>query len=295
MKKLTAMLLTTAMAVTMLVGCGSSAAPAEDTAAAGSAAAQGSGALAETRTQLIVGFDAEFPPYGYLDEETNEYTGLDLDLAQAVCDYNGWELKKQPIDWDAKDMELSSGSIDCIWNGFTITGREDEYTWSAPYIDNSQVIVVKSDSGIESLDDLAGKVVDTQKDSSALAALEGDDATEVGKKVSSTIAQLTQVADYNTAFMDLESGAADAVALDVGVANYQLANRGDEFKILDEEISTEQYAIGFKLGNTELRDQVAAALDALSEDGTLDEIVSKWAEMDDGAYSYLADTWCYGK
>ena len=296
MKKLTAMLLTMAMAMTMLVGCGSNAAPAEDAAAAGSAAAaQGSGASAEERTQLTVGFDAEFPPYGYLDEETNEYTGLDLDLAQAVCDYYGWELKKQPIDWDAKDMELNSGSIDCIWNGFTITGREDEYTWSAPYIDNSQVIVVKSDSGIESLDDLAGKVVDTQKDSSALAALEGDDATEVGKKVSSTIAQLTQVADYNTAFMDLESGAADAVALDVGVANYPLANRGGEFMILDEEISTEQYGIGFKLGNTALCDQVTAALDALAEDGTLDEIVSKWAEMDDGAYSYLADTWCYGK
>ena len=294
MKKLTAMLLTMAMAMTMLVGCGSNAAPAEDAAAAGSAAAaQGSGASAEERTQLIVGFDAEFPPYGYLDEETNEYTGLDLDLAQAVCDYYGWELKKQPIDWDAKDMELNSGSIDCIWNGFTITGREDEYTWSAPYIDNSQVIVVKSDSGIESLDDLAGKVVDTQKDSSALAALEGDDATEAGKKVSSSIAQLTQVADYNTAFMDLESGAADAVALDVGVANYQLANRGGEFKILDEEISTEQYGIGFKLGNTELADQVKATLDEMWADGSFMEIATAAAEAYDAPE--LVDMICYGE
>ena len=149
MKKLTAMLLTMAMAMTMLVGCGSNAAPAEDAAAAGSAAAaQGSGASAEERTQLIVGFDAEFPPYGYLDEETNEYTGLDLDLAQAVCDYYGWELKKQPIDWDAKDMELNSGSIDCIWNGFTITGREDEYTWSSPYTPEIKPLEAGSDGTV---------------------------------------------------------------------------------------------------------------------------------------------------
>ena len=291
MKRITALLLALAMAMT-LVACGSGAST--ENAAASDTAAQGSGAAAEERTQLIVGFDAEFPPYGYLDEETNDYTGFDLDLAQAVCDYYGWELKKQPIDWDSKDMELNSGSIDCIWNGFTITGREDEYTWSAPYIDNSQVIVVKSDSGIETIDDLAGKVMDVQKDSSALAALEGDDATEVGQKVDGSLAQLIQVADYNTAFMDLEAGAVDAIALDVGVANYQLANRGDNFKILDEEISTEQYGIGFKKGNTALCEQVTAALDALNEDGTLDKILTEWSEKEDGTYSYLADTWCYG-
>ncbi|MDO5548829.1 MAG: amino acid ABC transporter substrate-binding protein [Eubacteriales bacterium] len=295
MKKITALLLALAMAMT-LVACGSGAST-EGTAASGSAsasAAQGSGAAAGERTQLIVGFDAEFPPYGYLDEETNDYTGLDLDLAQAVCDYYGWELKKQPIDWDSKDMELDSGSIDCIWNGFTMTGREEEYTWSAPYIDNSQVVIVKGDSGIKTIDDLAGKVMDTQKDSSALAALEGEDATEVGQKITASLSQLIQVADYNTAFMDLEAGAVDAIALDVGVANYQVASRGGDFFILDEEISSEQYGIGFKKGNTELCEQVEAALKALTEDGTIDEIIAKWSEMDDGAYSYLADTWCYG-
>ena len=129
------------------------------------------------RTTFTVGFDAEFPPYGYKDD-SGEYVGFDLDLAQEVCERNGWNLVKQPIDWDSKDMELSSGSIDCIWNGFTLNGREREYTWSKAYIDNSQVVIVKSGSGIKKLEDLKGKVVIVQADSSALAAFTGEDATE---------------------------------------------------------------------------------------------------------------------
>ena len=125
--------------------------------------------LSDGKTTFTVGFDAEFPPYGYKDE-SGEYVGFDLSLAEEVCRRNGWELVKQPIDWDSKDMELSSGSIDCIWNGFTMDGRESDYTWTTPYIDNSQVVIVKSDSSINSLSDLAGKVVVVQSDSSALAA-----------------------------------------------------------------------------------------------------------------------------
>ena len=116
---------------------------------------------------LVVGFDAEYPPYGYMDEN-GEYTGFDLELAQAVCDLEGWELEKKPISWDSKDQELESGSIDCIWNGFTMNGREDDYTFSVPYVDNSQVIVVAEDSGIETLEDLAGKTVGVQAASAAL-------------------------------------------------------------------------------------------------------------------------------
>ncbi|MDO5785468.1 MAG: amino acid ABC transporter substrate-binding protein [Eubacteriales bacterium] len=294
-KKIIALLMALSMAM-LLMACGSNSdSNSTDTSSDNKAQSTdaGSGAASGERTKLIVGFDAEFPPYGYLDEETNDYTGLDLDLAQAVCDYYGWELVKQPIDWDSKDMELSSGSIDCIWNGFTITGREDDYTWSKPYIDNSQVVVVKEDSGITSIDDLAGKIMDVQADSSALAALEGEDATEVGQKINSSLGQLIQVSNYNTAFMDLESGAVDAIAMDIGVANYQLASRDGGFKILDEAISTEQYGIGFKKGNTELCEQVEAALDAMSKDGSIEKIVNKWAEMDNGSYSYLSDTWCY--
>ena len=110
------------------------------------------------RTKLTVGFDAAFPPYGYKDEN-GEYVGFDLDLAAEVCKRNDWELVKQPIDWDSKDMELETGNIDCIWNGFTINGREGDYTWSKAYVDNSQVVIVKSDSGIEKLTDLKERLL----------------------------------------------------------------------------------------------------------------------------------------
>ena len=123
---------------------------------------------------LIVGFDAEYPPYGYMDDD-GEYTGFDLELAQAVCDLEGWELEKKPINWDSKDMELNSGSIDCIWNGFTMNGREDDYTFSDPYVDNSQVIVVAEDSGIDKLTDLAGKTVGVQAASAALDLLQSEE------------------------------------------------------------------------------------------------------------------------
>ena len=231
-------------------------------------------AVANDEDTFIVGFDAEFPPYGYKDDSGN-YVGFDLDLAKEVCERNNWTFQAQPIDWDAKDAELDSGSIDCIWNGFTINGRENDYTWSDPYIDNKQVIVVKSDSGIKSLDDLAGKTVETQKDSSALAALQGDNKT-----LADTFAELTEVADYNTAFMDLESGACDAVAIDIGVAQYQVSSQDnpDLFTILDESISSEQYGVGFKLGNEDLRDQVQATLDEMFADGTVAEIAENYSD-----------------
>ena len=166
-------------------------------------------------------------------------------------------------------MELDSGAIDCIWNGFTINGRENDYTWSTPYVDNSQVVVVKSDSDIKSLSDLSGKTVAVQADSSALAAFTGDDATEENKKLVKSFKELQQVADYNSAFMNLESGMVQAICMDIGVAGYQLKNRGDAFRMLDEKVSSEKYGIGFKKGNTELRDKVQATLLEMKADSIL--------------------------
>ena len=233
-----------------------------------------SNATANDEDTFIVGFDAEFPPYGYIDDN-GSYVGFDLDLAKEVCERNNWTFKAQPIDWDAKDAELDSGSIDCIWNGFTINGRENDYTWTDPYIDNKQVIVVKTDSGISSLEDLAGKTVETQKDSSALASLQGDNKT-----LADTFEALTEVADYNTAFMDLESGACDAVAIDIGVAQYQVSSKDnpDDYTILDDYISSEQYGVGFKLGNDALKDQVQKTLDEMFEDGTVMEIAQNYSD-----------------
>lgn len=238
------------------------------------------GSKSEGKT-FTVGFDAEFPPYGYMDDN-GEYVGFDLDLAEEVCKRNGWELVKRPIDWNSKDMELTSGNIDCIWNGFTMNGREDDYTWSDPYIDNSQVFVVAKDSGIATMADLAGKAVGVQADSSALSALNEEDNSDL----KNSFASLTEYADYNTAFMDLEAGALDAVAMDIGVANYQIASRGDGYVILDEKLSTEQYAVGFKLGNEELRDTVNKTLLEMVDDGTFMKIADKWG---------VADTVCLGK
>jgi polar amino acid transport system substrate-binding protein len=226
---------------------------------------------------FIVGFDAEFPPYGFQDDNGN-YTGFDLELAQEVCRRNNWTFKAQPIDWDAKDAELDSGSIDCIWNGFTIDGRENDYLWSNPYFNNKQIIVVRADSGITSLQGLAGKIVETQKDSSALAALQGGN-----KSLADTFKKLTEVADYNTAFMDLESGACDAIAIDIGVAQYQInqKNATGKYIILNESISTEKYGIGFKKGNDGLKNQVQKTLDEMFKDGTVLKIAQKYGISED--------------
>lgn len=218
---------------------------------------------------FTVGFDQDFPPMGFVGED-GEYTGFDLELAQETAKRLGLTYVAQPIAWDAKNMELESGNIDCIWNGFTMTGREDEYTWSEPYMENSQVVVVMEDSGIETLEDLAGKIVEVQADSSAEAALkEMPDLT-------STFGTLQTTPDYNTAFMDLEMGSVDAIAMDVIVAGYQMQEREGSFKILEESLASEEYAIGFKKGNTELCEKVQKTLEEMAADGTMAEISEKW-------------------
>lgn len=289
MKKVIAVLLTGVMALSMAAcgsgGSSSTASGSADTASgtdANAAAETTEVAAASTETEaadnddqtFVVGFDAEYPPYGYKDEATGEYTGFDLELAQEVCDRRGWTLVKQPINWDNKDAEIDSGTIDCIWNGMTYTGREEDYTWSDPYVDNSIVIAVRADSDIQSADDLAGKIVITQSDSSALTALESDDLADLRN----SFADLQQNPSYNTCFTDLEAGAVDAIAVDIGVARYQVSNNPDTFRLLDDPISTEQYAIAFKKGNTELRDEVQETLDEMMEDGTFMEIAEKYED-----------------
>lgn len=289
MKRTLALILAVVMLATVaLVGCGnssdntSSATKADDSKTAATVDDKGS-------TTFTVGFDAEFPPYGYKDKKTGDYTGFDLELAQEVCDRLGWTLKKKPIDWDSKDMELNSGTINCIWNGFTINGREKDYTWTVPYVNNSQVVVVKKGSDIKSLDNLKGKTVAVQTDSSALAAFTGDDATKENKKLAASFKDLKQIADYNTALMNLESGAVDAVGMDNGVANYNLAKSPDKYRVLEDIISKEQYGIGFKKGNTALKDIVEKTLLEMYKDGTVEKIAKKYSDY------YLAESLCLKK
>ena len=298
MKKFAALFLAGVMAASLAACGGSSAAPtaaseaekveeaveetveemgadaaAEADAQAADAAAAGE-ALADGGREFIVGFDAEYPPYGYLDMATNDYTGFDLELAQELCNRRGWTLVKKPINWDNKDAEIDSGSIDCIWNGMTYTGREALYTWSDPYVNNSIVMCVLAASDIQTLADLAGKVVITQTESSAQTALESDELAALR----GSFADLQLNPSYNTCFQDMQAGAVDAIAVDIGVAQYQMKNNPDKFRILDEEVSKEQYAIAFKLGNEELRNQVQETYDEMLADGTVMEIAQHYAD-----------------
>lgn len=269
-RKVMCVLLTTAMAASMLLGCSSK--EERQTEAKVEVMETETTKAADSDT-FIVGFDQDFPPMGFVGDD-GEFTGFDLDLAAEVAKRLGKEVIYQPIAWDAKDMELESGTIDCIWNGFTMTGREDSYTWSEPYMENNQVFVVKADSGIATKADLAGKVVDVQTDSSAEAAINED------QELKDSFGELITVADYNTAFMDLESGAVDAIAMDDVVASYQIEQRKADFIVLDETLAAEEYGIGFKLGNEELRDQVQDVLKEMAADGTLAEISNKWFGKD---------------
>ena len=233
---------------------------------------------ADSKT-LTVGFDAQYPPFGYKDDN-GEYVGFDLDLAQEVANRNGWDIELSAIDWDTKDAQLNQGTINCIWNGFTMEGREDDYTFSEPYMLNEQVIVVKKDSGITSLSDLAGKTVVTQADSAALDVLEGDK-----KDVADTFKSLQTLPDYNNAFMQLESGMVDAVACDLSIAQYQIAAKPDAYQQLDP-LSSEHYAVGFKKGDDALAAKVTSTLKDMYNDGTVEKLIEKYAD-----YGMSAENW----
>ena len=233
----------------------------------------GDGGKADRAKQFIVGFDADFPPYGYV--ENGVMKGFDLDLAREVAKRNQWEIILKPINWDSKDMELNSGSIDCIWNGFTITGRENAYEWSEPYVDNSQVVLVQKGSAVKKLADLAGKTVAVQTDTPVQKALSAGGAkAELG----ATFRKMVVTPNYNNAVMELEAGAVDAVAMDIGVAKQKMNAAPGKFEILSESVLTEKYGIGFKKGNAALRDQVQETLKQMVADGTAAQISARYFE-----------------
>ena len=224
--------------------------------------------------KFVVGFDQEFPPMGFVADD-GSYVGFDLDLAQECAKRMGMEFVAQPIAWDSKDQELKTGNIDCIWNGFTMTDeRMDKYTWSDPYIENDQVVVVKNGSGISSLADLAGKTVAVQKDSSGLEALNDNAALK------DTFGELVELDSYLQAMMELEVGSVDAIVMDEIVARYEIQTSGKDFTVLDEAVATEQYGVGFLLGNTALRDDVQKTLEEMAADGTTAKISEKWFGTD---------------
>ena len=244
--------------------------------AQGSAEEAGDRSLEKIKEEgvFVLGLDDSFPPMGYRDEN-NEIVGFDIDLAKEVCKGLGVELKCQPIDWSAKEQELATGQIDCIWNGFTKTEeREKSMTLSMAYVNNAQVIVVKSSSSIKTIADLKGKSIGGQAGSS------GEEAIYDTEGFADSVKEIIPYKDYLTALMDLEIGGVDGIVMDLLVANDNINRSGKDFRILDETLSAEEYVIGFRKGEVALCEAVEKELYALKDSGKLAEIATKWFGAD---------------
>lgn len=259
MKRFAMMLLIVASLFAILIGCSNGETDSKS----------GEGSDTEKTEKLIIGIDDAFAPMGFRDEN-NEIVGFDIDMAKAAGEKMGVDIKFQPIDWKTKENELNSGRIDLIWNGYTITDeRKEKVLFTKPYLKNSQVVVTLADSDLSKLDDLADKKIGIQALSSAIDAL---NAHPISKKIDS----LSQYDTNVIALQDLKAGRTDAVVIDEVVINYYMTKEEGTFKVLDESLSPEEYAVGVKKGNENLLDKLQAALDEMNEDGTASEISEKW-------------------
>lgn len=280
MKKIAAFILAAFVAATF-AGCGST--PAQDTASSdkpvGSSAeaADQSWENVQKSGKLVLGLDNAFPPMGYVDTNTGELIGFDIDVAKEVCKRLDIELKLQPIEWDNKTAELNNGNIDCLWNGFSKTEeREKEFNLSINYMKNNQVILIKTDADFTGLESLSGKTVGVQSDSSAESAL---NENEDFKK---TLKSVVQIDDYSKAVMELQNGTIDAIAIDEIVARFYLANNPDAYKIMleangtDASLAEEDYVIGFRKADSALKEKIEEQLKAMADDGTLKDISTTW-------------------
>lgn len=274
MKKLLALSLALLM-ILMLGACGGS----TSQTSSSDAEVSGSEAVGE-KTTLIIGLDDQFPPMGFRDENNN-LVGFDIDLATEAAKRAGLEAVPTPIDWTTKELELNGDKVDVLWNGLTITPeRQEAMLLSTAYIANAQVIVVKTDSGIATLADLAGKVVGLQDTSSA-------DEAYAACAAAGTEAELIKAADNISLFNDLKIGRIDAVVIDKVFADYYIAENGEGMLVtIEEQLADEEYGIAFKKGNDELADKILSALQSMVEDGTAAEISKKWFGEDRIIFNY---------
>ena len=243
-----------------------------------------SAAFAEGVT-FKMGFDAEYPPYSYMDDD-GSYTGYDIEMCKAACEILGWDVELVPINWDTKLVTLDAGEIDCIWSGLTIDVLDPEaYTLSMAYSDNSQVILTTANSGIATLADLADKVVGVQLGTSADILLQNEQA-----ELAATFngGEPVRFENYNVCFTELMAGSIDAIAIDYPVAMNKIAEYGDNYVILDESIASEQYGICFRKADTEMCEQIEGAFMQLVENGTYASLAEKY-ELDANALCLLTD------
>lgn len=289
MKKILSMLLALSLAAVSFVGCsqnqetqqsGSEASDAAANVSEGDSQAENTGddslQKIKDKGQLVLGLDDSFPPMGFRDTDNN-IVGYDIDLAKEVAERMGVELVITPVDWDYKETELNDGNVDCLWNGMSVDDeRKEKMNLSEPYMENRQVVVVLADSGINTLADLAGKSVILQAGSTAVGALDSKE------NVKSTLREVTEVPDNVQAMMELGQGTGDAVVMDEVVARYYISksDNPDQFKVLDEALSDEVYAVGFRKADQSLRDEVQKILGEMKADGTLKTITEKWFGSD---------------
>ena len=226
------------------------------------------------RGTFVLGLDDSFPPLGFRDEN-NEIVGYDIDLAKEVAKRLGVEFKAQPINWDAKEQELSTGNIDCIWNGLTITAeRKAILSFTKPYLNNAQVVVVRNDSGINSLADLKGKKIGLQAGSSA------EDAVDANAALKASVSEIVPFEQNLMALTDLSIKGIDAVVMDVVVAEYSIKASGLPFHTLSEQLASEEYGVAFRKGDKKLTAEVQKILEEMAADGTVAAISEKWFGSD---------------
>ena len=232
-------------------------------------------AALKARGEFVLGLDDSFPPLGFRDDDTNEIVGYDIDLGKEVAKRLGVKFRAQPIDWDAKEMELETGKIDCIWNGFTITeDRKNSLSFTDAYLNNEQVLVVREDSGINTLAGMKDKILGIQSGSSA------QEAVDENGNFANSLSNIIMFKDNITALNDLEIGGVDGVVMDSVVANYSISQTKKAFKVIDESLAKEGYGVAFRKNEPQLRDVVWTILKTMEGDGTVAAISQKWFGKD---------------
>lgn len=282
MKKLLSLLMTAALVISF-AGCSSSTTASKQSASANSSSgtADSSWEKVKSSGKLVLGLDKAFPPMGYIDTKTGQLVGFDIDLAREACKRLGIELKLQPIDWNNKTAELNNGNVDCLWNGFSKTPkRAKEFTLSITYMNNHQILLIKSGSSYQGLDSLKDKTVGVQSDSSAETALNNN--ADFKKSLKSVV----KIDDYSKAVLEIQNGTIDAIAIDEIVARYYLTKNPGAYTILkdkndkDASLATEDYVVAVRKSDLALRDKINSALKAMAKDGTMANISKKWFGTD---------------
>ena len=225
--------------------------------------------------KIVVGLDDTFAPMGFRDEN-GDLAGVDIDLADAVSEVLEIPFELQPIDWTMKESELNNKNIDLIWNGYSITDiRKEQVAFSEAYLKNKQIVLVMANSDINTLEDLSGKTVAVQDQSSAVAAIEKK------PQIRDTFGNMVTFETNDQCLRDLEAGRSDAVVADEVLIRYYILQKGEEnYKILEEDFGDEEYAIGIRKGDTELLEAINSALKEISENGKSKEISEKWFGSD---------------